>query len=354
MHRFYKIIGLIASIAILGSLLFLVWIQISRYKIDHRQTINILNPQTKVLHQGQVVTMMLWNISYGGVPAKMDFFYSGGTQIMLAREEYQQNFGALLEQIYLAKDSVDFFLLHKVDTSSKRSYFTNQVQQIQEILPEFEASISLNFSVPYIPVPLDKPIGEVHSGMMYLSKFGAGSSLLIPMDSENYYWPKKLFTAQRCMNLISYPLGNKKFHIINTHLSSYDFQGEYRLAQLKQIWEIADSLERRGDYVMVAGGWNMNPQGFKKYRIKNGYHAKPAFPEIDSTIYFRGWKFDYSVDLPTSRDLRESYRHGSIGTTIKDFFICSPNIGVLDVQTADQRFANSDHQPVYIKAFLVP
>lgn len=354
MLRTYKIWVLLFTSALLGGLIFIFWIQFSRYKIDHPLTLKIHNPQKKKLRQGQVLQLMLWNISYGGMPAEIDFFYSGGTQIMLSQENYEQNFNEILVQINLAKDSTDFFLFHKVDTSSKRSYFSNQMRQIQDLLPEFESTLCLNFSVPYIPVPLDQPIGEVHSGMMCFGRYGAESSQLFPLDSKNYYWPKRLFTAQRSMNIVSYPLGNKQLHVINTHLSSYDFQGEYRWSQLKQIWDIADSLEKRGDYIILAGGWNMNPPGFKKYRIKHGYHAKPAFPEIDTSKYFRGWKFDYRMDLPTSRDLRDAYRHGAIGSTIKDFFVCSPNIGILEVHTADQRFKNSDHQAVFIKVFLIP
>lgn len=295
---------------------------------------------------------MLWNISYGGMPAEMDFFYSGGSQLMLSEKRSLENFSELKTQIKAAKDSLDIILLHKVDTSSKRSYYMNQPEQLHHTLFEFEYSYCLNYSVPYIPVPLNKPLGEIHSGMMTLSRFSAEKTLRIPLTHKTYNWPKRLFTAQKCMSLTSFSVGNQFLHIINAHLNSYDFQGEIRLAQLQKIWEVADSLEKRGDYVIIGGGWNMNPPGFQKYRIKQGYLGKPSFPEIDSSKYFSGWKFDHRMDIPTSRSLREAYRHGAISTSIKDFFICSPNIGILEANTADQLFENSDHQAVFLQVYL--
>ena len=108
-----------------------------------------------------------------------------------------------------------------------------------------------------------------------------------------------------------------------------------------------------GHYVMVAGGWNMNPPAFKKYRIKGGYKGNPAFPEIDSSRYFKGWQFVYDRKIPTNRTIQEAYRHGTINTTIKDFFVCSPNLIILKIQTIDQRFKYSDHQPVYLRVWLL-
>lgn len=354
MPRFYKILIISAFVAVSGFFTFIFWIQLSRQKIEESEHIPIVNPQEKPIQKGEVLKLMLWNISYGGMPTEMDFFYSGGTQLMISQERYLENFVELKRQIKAASDSLDIILLHKVDTSSKRSYYHNQVAQFQKSLFEFESSYCLNYSVPYIPVPLDKPLGEIYSGMMTLSRYYSEKTSRIPLTQKTYNWPKKLFTAQKCISLTSFPVGHNFLHIINAHLNSYDFQGEIRMAQLQKIWEIADSLENRGDYVIAAGGWNMNPPGFKKFRIKSGYRAKPTYPEIDSSRYFNGWKFDYRMDIPTSRSLREGYRHGAISTSIKDFFICSPNIGILEVNTTNQQFKNSDHHAVFLKVYLIP
>jgi len=343
----------IAVLAIVG-LSFILHVQIYRYQLDDIHHLSIQNPQSKIIQKGQVLDLILWNISYGGMPEDIGFFYSGGTQLLISENRYNNNFQKILSDIDLAQDSVDFLFLQKVDTSSKRSYYDNQINKLHSVLPEFEYSYCLNFSNPFIPVPIDQPIGEVHSGLMTLSRYKAVQSKRIPLDSRTFYWPKRLFTAQRCMSLTTYRIGSKNLHLINAHLDSYDYQGAIRLAQLQQVWQLADSLEKRGDYVILAGGWNMNPPGFKKFRIKNGYLGQPSYPEIDSSMVFQNWKFEYRMDIPTNRSIREGYRHGAISTSIKDFFICSPNVAVLEADTKDQKFKNSDHQTVFIKVYLFP
>jgi len=343
---------ILAFLIVIG---FIFWVQKQRYNPQEICQINIENSVSKKLSYGDSLSLLMWNISYGGMPAQMDFFYSGGIQIRLDEAHYRSNFKNILSEINLFKDSIDIFLFHKVDSLSYRSYSTMQYQEIQRLLPNFESSFCLNFSNPFIPVPLNDPIGKLYSGMLSMSKFHADYQQRISFtNKQQYAWPKRLFTAQKCISLAAYPLSNKKLFVLNVHLNSYDWQGEIRLSQLAQINKIADSLYQDGNFVIISGGWNMNPPGFKKYRIKYDYKGKPAFPEIDSSEYFSSWQFAYETSIPTSRSLKESYRHGAISTTIKDFFICSPNISIMERKTLDQRFQYSDHQAIYLKVLLLP
>jgi len=349
-----KTLVLLLILTILSSIGFLIWIQNNRFSPEEISPIKNENPQNQLLNYGDSLGILLWNISYGGMPAQMDFFYSGGTKIRLGEKETQHNFQSILTNLQELADSTDVFLLHKVDTASKRSYHIQEYKEIQKILPHYETAFCLNFSNPYIPVPLDKPIGPLYSGMLNLSKYHAQFYQRISLNNKEYSWPKRLFTAQKCVSLASYPIGSKQFVILNVHLNSYDYQGEIRLAQLAQIEKLADSLYQKGNYVLVAGGWNMSPPGFKKYRISYGYKGKPAYPEIDSSTFFNRWKFEYDPKIPTSRSLKEAYRHGAINTSIKDFFICSPNMSILNTKTLDQKFQFSDHQAIYLRVLLLP
>lgn len=346
----------INGIVLLGLLIlsFLSWLQYHRFSPKQVSSILIENKSDKTLNIGDSLGILLWNLSYGGMPAEMDFFYSGGNRIKLNEKKSIENFQNILDEMEKYQDSTDIFLLHKVDTSSSRSYQKNQFQEIQNIFPDREVSLCMNYSVPYIPVPLNDPIGTVHSGMMNISNYASFQQLRISLNDKEYSWPKKLFTTQKCISMASYSIGERALYILNVHLNSYDNQGEIRLAQLAQIEKLADSLYKKGNLVVIAGGWNMSPPGFKKYRISYGYKAKPAFPEIDSSVYFKNWKFEYNPTLPTSRNLTEYYRHGAINTNIKDFFICSPNVTVLMVHTVNQQFEYSDHHPIYLRILILP
>ena len=323
-----------------------------RYNPKDREPLLIENHQKKKLAEAGTLNLLLWNISYGGMPDKMDFFFSGGTQTQLKESLYRQNFSEILHQIDLAKDSIDVFLFHKIDSSSKRSYLENQHQKLKESLADFESVFCLNYAVPFIPVPLNKPIGELHSGMLSMSKLASNKSTRIALENKKYYWPKNLFTAQKCMSVHSFPFGGKQLFVINVHLNSYDFKGEIRLSQLESISKFADSLYQEGHFIIIGGGWNMNPPGFKKHQISYGYKGHPIYPEIDQSAFFKDWLIAYDPEIPTSRSLHDAYRHGAINTSIKDFFICSPNVSLLEVKAIDQQFRWSDHHPVYLKVFL--
>ena len=339
-------------LVILAVTLFLSWIQIHEYHPQKIEKLSISNPSEPQIKTGNSLGILLWNISYGGMPAEMDFFYSGGLRIQLEEDKSKDNFKQILYTIETYKDSVDIFLLHKVDSSSKRAYGINQIDEIQRRLKEYESVYCPNFAVPYIPVPLDQPLGSVYSGMLSLSSKRAVSHKRMALNDKDFYWPKKLFTAKKCMDVAKYTVDNRFLYIINIHLNSYDYMGEIRLAQLQEVEALAEQLYKEGSYVIIGGGWNMNPPDFEQHKISYDYKGKVAFPEIDSEKHFRGWKFAYQKSIPTSRTLHDAYRHSAINTTIKDFFICSPNVNILRANTVSQKFEFSDHHPIYLRVFL--
>ena len=58
------------------------------------------------------------------------------------------------------------------------------------------------------------------------------------------------------------------------------------------------------------------------------------------------WTWCYDQDTPTNRKNRTAYVEGESFVTIIDFFLISPNIEMLDIETIDMGFDYSDHQPV--------
>lgn len=310
----YLIIILTASLFI-AVISFFSWIQYHEY--NPQEKLKVVDPVSQKV--GDSLGILLWNISYGGMPAEMDFFYFGGVRIQLEEEKSKTNFKKILNTIESYKDSTDIFLFHKVDSASKRAYGINQVEQIRRSLDGYESVYCPNFAVPYIPVPLDQPLGSVYSGMLSMSCKRATSHQRIALNDKDFYWPKKLFTAKKCMDVAKYEVNNRFIYVINVHLNSYDYMGEIRLAQLQEVEVVAQQLYKEGNYVIIGGGWNMNPPNFKQHKISYDYKGKVAFPEIDPKKHFVGWRFKYQNSLPTSRVLHEAYRHSAINTTIKDW-----------------------------------
>ncbi len=106
---------------------------------------------------------------------------------------------------------------------------------------------------------------------------------------------------------------------------------------------------RKGDYIIAGGDWNMNPAGYANIHFisKDSAFALPDLSSIrgpDST-----WTIAFDPRYPTNRDVSTPYIPGLTPTTIIDYYICSPNINVLEVKTLYNGFKNSDHQPVYLR-----
>ena len=65
-----------------------------------------------------------------------------------------------------------------------------------------------------------------------------------------------------------------------------------------------------------------------------------------------GWQFAWDTDSPTCRLLNEPYNAETTQHYIIDGFIVSPNVEILSVETVEEEFFNSDHNPVLLEAKL--
>ena len=66
----------------------------------------------------------------------------------------------------------------------------------------------------------------------------------------------------------------------------------------------------------------------------------------------QGWTWAFDKMTPTNRKLSTAYTKGETFTTLIDFYLTSPNVEVLKVETIDLDFQYSDHQPVKLEVKL--
>jgi endonuclease/exonuclease/phosphatase family metal-dependent hydrolase len=210
----------------------------------------------------------------------------------------------------------------------------------------------MNYRVFFVPVPLSEPMGKVESGLMTLS-------MHTPLTVErysfpgNYAWPMKLFMLDRCFLVNRYPVSNnKELLVINTHNSAYD-DGTLRAGQMEFLRKYLLEEYNRGNYVIVGGDWNQTPHGFDpvlpSYRFDtlNLTYVEKDYPEA-------GWTWAFDPGLPTNRRVGVPYNRSTSLTTVIDYYLLSPNIELKDVETKDVDFKYSDHQPVELRAKLIP
>ena len=331
-------------------LLFLLYASVDDYKPEERTSL-LEDGGAYPLSDSSLISLLIWNIGYAGLDASMDFFYDGGAQMRPSQEGVNENLEGIKSTLGPFK-TYDFVLLQEVDISSKRSYHINQVEAIGEEFQPYEAFTGINYKVFFVPIPVSNPMGKVESGLLSLTRHTPARVDRYSFPG-NYSWPMSLFMLDRCFLVQRHPLSDgHELLIINTHNSAYD-DGSLRRQQMSYLRDFLLNEYRKGSYLIVGGDWNQTPFGFSpelpshRFDTINLTYVEKDFPEP-------GWTWAFDPDLPTNRRVDVPYNKATSLTTVIDYFLLSPNIGIEEVETIDTDFQYTDHQPVRLQARLNP
>jgi endonuclease/exonuclease/phosphatase family metal-dependent hydrolase len=347
MKKFIKIMFWLIVTPFLLFVGFILYITLTDYRPDPTEV--IMENEVSAMKK-DTFSMLSWNIGYAGLGAEMDFFYDGGKKVRPSMELNEAYLEGILD--FLAERKEDFILVQEVDRNSRRSYWKDQAEVIGELMPGYTQSFTLNYKVPFVPVPPTEPMGKVNGGMMTLSKQEPyrAERIAYPLIAS---WPQRLFLLDRCFILSRFRLvSGNDLVIINTHNSAYVFDTALRNQEFNIIRQAMIDEYEKGNFVVAGGDWNANPPAFKPAGNFNGHRHEPGKIEMRSDFLPVGWKWAYGSNAPTNRLNEKSFSKGTTGTTVIDYFVVSPNVWIEDIQTIDLDFKHSDHNPVYLKINL--
>lgn len=318
----------------------------------------IFNAEVKAISDS-TLSFMIWNVGYGGLGGKSDFFYedegnlrSGNSSVRPDKATSDAYFDGI--QKVIKSNEADFYLLQEVDTLSKRGHYRNQLTGIHDVIPNYFTSFAMNYNVKRVPLPVLEPwdvYGKVAGGLGTYSKYQPDIVTRLQLPG-NYSWPTRVFQLDRCVAYHEFPLeSGKKLVVLNVHNSAFDKGGELKKQQMAFIQKLAIDAYKQGNYVIVGGDWNQNPPGFRPQTYQPGYTTKLAIPiEIDA--FPEEWVWAYAPDFPTNRSVKDPYVKGKTPVTTIDFFLLSPNLQALKVKVINLDFEYSDHQPVWMDVLL--
>lgn len=332
----------ILIIYIIGVFLFAL---ITEFKPPQVDDINLQDKGKTTIPIDQKLRFLTWNIGYAGLGKEMDFFYEGGQKVRPDKAlstKYLQGISGFLSN----QDSLDFILLQEVDFNSKRSYTVNQAEVFSNILSSSSQISAINYSSKYVPVPYFNPMGEVLSGLTTFSKYKPSGASRMSTPGK-YSLPKRLFLLKRCLLISRYAVDNgKELVLINLHNSAFDDADDLRKEEMNLIKQIISEEYKKGNYVIAGGDWNQNPPGLNLDKITQ-YKTRNVWP-IDKEFLPADWSWALDPSIPTNRDVHEPFNIQSTTCTVLDYFVTSPNIKVIKVETVDLKFKDSDHQPVFV------
>lgn len=286
-------------------------------------------------------TIVSWNIGYGGLGDDMDFFYEGGEQSRTTEQRTEQNLERIISWLK-SVDGADFILLQEVDRNSKRSYCIDQYRRIAEALPNYHVAWAYNYISPFVPIPLNDPIGHVEAGVMTLSKYPI-------MNSVRYQYPSikplptRLFDLKRCMLTCEISLSDGGvLYINNTHNSAFNTP-QSRNKEIKSIYNIISSQQSS----VTGGDWNATPPGYTpSEKALNDPYFQPLPLCLDDIP--PGHTVASDIAVPSMRYLNNVYNSESSTNCVIDFFVVSNTFKIVNCQTVNLDFKNSDHNPLQI------
>lgn len=347
MHIVLYVLAAVAA----AFLVFLLTAVILDYRPAEREVLQDLSGISSSTGTTEVLpdslTVLCWNIGYGGLGDDMDFFYDGGTQVRSSRSRTMANMEGIISEI--RRHSPDILLLQEVDECSRRTYRINEVEMLHAAFPEYHLFLGYNYKSFFVPIPLKAPMGRVASGVVLMSRT-APEEVLRWQYPSRFPWPVSMFNLKRCLVTASFPLSDGRSLVIgNTHNTAYD-TGGMRSLETDFLGKMTQRLRFSGAEFIIGGDWNQYPPSYV-----------PS-PEEDSNPHFSTVRLDekllggtgrivYDPRLKTLRHLNTVYGPESV-LTVTDYFYLSPNVQVDTVRTVDMRFRYSDHQPVVLKVML--
>jgi endonuclease/exonuclease/phosphatase family metal-dependent hydrolase len=298
-----------------------------------------------MVKKGAPLSVVTFNIGYGGLDAGEDFFMDGGVHSRCrSREQTQINMDRIAA--FLAGEKADVVILQEVDVSSSRSHRLDEWAGLQKDLPGYGAAFAVNYKVPWVPVPILRPMGAVQSGLATFSRYQVRSAARCSLPGQEA-WPRQLFDLDRCLLETRLPVaGGTELVLLNLHLSVFDPGGRIRKRQLTYLQERMIAEYGRGNHVIAGGDWNhglpgSDPGRFQWTAARPGWYL--ALPDGFTPPGF-AWAVDRTV--PTVRSNGTAYAPGANFVAVIDGFLASPNVEIRNVRGRDLAFKNSDHNPV--------
>jgi endonuclease/exonuclease/phosphatase family metal-dependent hydrolase len=343
-------IGALAATGGVAFLVFLAFIVVTDYRPLPVEVAETLREARRDVPAGEPVRITTFNIGYAGLDAGQDFFLDGGeSSRSRSRAQTQINLAAIMQ--FLTSNDADIYALQEVDRRASRSFDIDQVSMIVDgVRPDYGAWFAYNYRARWVPVPVTRPMGYAHSGLLTLSRFRSSQARRYALPGDEPI-PRRYFDLKRAVLQNVFPVDNgKDLYFIHLHLSAFDEGGLIRAQQIAFLTEHIRALAGAGHYVILAGDWN------HLLDLQFVERTGEELPEWVALLPERFLALDFSLafdpDVTTVRDNGAPYVAGKNFETIIDGFYISNNVTVIETRGTDLGFQHSDHNPVTVTVQL--
>lgn len=347
---------IIIALILIGAVL--AYFTYAEYRPRDEENLNIRGAVTSIddqstpkVEKGKPLTIVSWNIGYGGMGENAARL-SDQFDMALPESEVavNNNLANITKQIRYAKP--DLILLQEVDRNSDRSFRLDEVERVAANFTDMVYTYAPNYRVSLIPYP-NPPIGQVESGLATYSKYRISEATRYQLPNQ-ISWPLRTIGPKRCIMVNRLPVEGSEKELVVVNLQLEDRGNGGGTAQAKKAFEIMEREVEAGNYVIAGGDFD---QSFSSVDISmyptEGASRTPGV--LEESAFDASWQFLMDSSMPTCRDISRPYADtdfDSFGYYMFDGFVISSNIEVQALETKDIGFRYSDHNPVLLKVVL--
>lgn len=157
------------------------------YKPEEKITLDIENTTEKKLKANENISISTFNIGYGTMDNTVDFFMDGGKMSRgVSKERTLENMNGIID--ILKNLNSDILFLQEVDVKATRSYKVNELQLLKDTFSDYGNTFAINYKVPWVPIPIYKPHGQVLAGLTTFSRYNIESAVRYDLPGKSSFF----------------------------------------------------------------------------------------------------------------------------------------------------------------------
>ncbi|MGN0262615.1 MAG: endonuclease/exonuclease/phosphatase family protein [Eggerthellaceae bacterium] len=354
-NPFGVIFRILASLLAIAAIIVVIGggaLAIAEFRPRDVETVQPAGSAAESVQAGSQISLLTWNIGYGGLSASASSFTDGGEGVRAQSQEAVRSSISSAKSL-IEEQSADIVFLQEVDRASSRSFGIDQETFFSDPLEAagYSCAFAQDYRVLYVPYPWPC-LGEVDSGMITASRFAADSTERIALPKDDSL-VRDLIAPEPCYLVSRIPVEGSRKELVVANVRFSDRVSQE--VQDKQTADLALFVKResdKGNYVIVGGDFDQNFSGTDvRYWGKEVSQVRST-GVIDEGTFPEGTRFAMDPAVATARSLNAPLESPDVRFYVSDGFILSANVQLDKVQTIDAGFQQSDHNPVRLEVTL--
>jgi endonuclease/exonuclease/phosphatase family metal-dependent hydrolase len=288
---------------------------------------------------GEVLSITVWNLGYGGLGRESDFVSDGGEHLFPpSRAAVRGNVAAINELV--GREQADVIVFQEIAHGGPVNYWVDLKGTLDRTLAARSSVFFADFKTRLMPWPL----AMTHGQAIYSNYLIDGADVVpLPAEDTAIFGVKRRYASV----VARIPIEGRAhgWTIASVHLAAFDPDAAVRTRQLHELLAWAQREYESGQHVVLAGDWNFQiaETNFPNTTEERFLFWLFPFPQNELPS---GWRIGADATVPSVRTNYQPYVPGENYVTTIDGFIVSPNVEIESLAGVDLGFENTDHQPV--------